>query len=178
MPPRPSARPATIAATAALACALAATAATAIAGVPVIPQRFTMQNATADCQGALPSFEGALRKRPTGIVNEGGAAAFVTCSMQGEVRGSSNPITWFGIGISNRAAAPLTVSCTAVLGIAGDQQFLTKSVTVQPTGRADIMWSANGDNGGVGYNGPVNYSCGLVAGSEVSYTYRRFYIEE
>ena len=34
-------------------------------------------NAVDTCQGSLPSFEGALRKRPLAIVNEGTSNAFV-----------------------------------------------------------------------------------------------------
>ena len=149
------------------------------AGVPVVPERWTMQNAVADCQGALPAFEGAIRKRPTGMANEGTGNAFLTCSMQGEFVTLPAANTWFGVSISNRAAEPVTVSCTAVLGITGLQTFLTKTVTVPPgNGRRDVSWAASVDNGNVPYGGPVNFSCALVPGSEASYTFRRFYIDE
>ena len=56
--------------------AAAASLACVFASAPVIaepvPRSLTV-NAAGACNGALPSFEGALRKRPTAISNEGAA---------------------------------------------------------------------------------------------------------
>ncbi len=46
----------------------------------VTQNRRFQANATSYCQAALPAFEGAIRKRPLAVQNEGTTNAFVTCS--------------------------------------------------------------------------------------------------
>lgn len=42
--------------------------------------RVSATNPAGICQGALPAFETAIRKRPLAVQNEGDSTTFVTCS--------------------------------------------------------------------------------------------------
>jgi len=77
-------------------------------------------NAVDSCNGALPGFEGALRKRPLGIANEGAASAFVTCSF-------TNAYNLSGIldglvFVTNRRATSVDITCTFVNGLVAEAQ--------------------------------------------------------
>lgn len=79
--------------------------------------RTHVQNAVGVCQGALPSFEGAIRKRPLGINNEGSTPAFVSCTVNSEASYLAQVIQDFAILLTNRG--PVTeLTCTLVDGIA------------------------------------------------------------
>jgi len=49
-------------------------------------ERLSMANAVGRCQGALPNYEGAIRKRPLAVQNEGTGSAFVTCAFLSSCR--------------------------------------------------------------------------------------------
>lgn len=72
-------------------------------------------NAVDMCNGALPGFEGALRKRPLAIANEGGASAFVTCSFTSgyNMTGIYDAVVF----ATNRGTSAVNVTCTFVNGV-------------------------------------------------------------
>lgn len=84
-------------------------------------QRLSYQNGGNACTGALPTYEGALRKRPTAIANQGSDFAFVTCSAEGDYLRSTTPTTVV-IRVTNRNANSVDLSCTF---INGDAQYGT-----------------------------------------------------
>ncbi len=101
--------------------ALLATAATA-ALLSAAPARANdWSNAVDVCQGALPGYEAALRKRPLAIVNEGDEAAFVSCSIRaplGNMEGGGTDVTQIIVLLTNRGSEAQSVTCTLVDGVA------------------------------------------------------------
>lgn len=77
-------------------------------------QRFDLANGSADCQSALPVFDGNIRKRPTAISNEGTKSAFVSCSVHNNNNGAVSVV--FGVTLTNNSAADVDVNCSMVNG--------------------------------------------------------------
>ena len=106
----------------------------------LLPRSF-VQNATGACQAALPYYEGAIRKRPLAIQNEGDANAFINCSLVGTER-STGGLKEARIVVLNFTDAPLDVSCTLIGEVTeASMAFLTKSMTVpaNQTGSAHAL---------------------------------------
>lgn len=126
-------------------------------------------NAVDVCQGALPNFEGALRKRPLAIANEGASPSFVSCSLRTPLSAQEN-VTGLIVLFTNRAAAAQAFSCTLVEGVAapfGSPVFQPKA-TVLPAGAFGALgWDQHGDNGGDVYEIP-NLNCALPPGVEIN----------
>jgi hypothetical protein len=125
-------------------------------------------NAVDVCQGSLPSFEGALRKRPLAIANEGSSSSFVSCSIRAPL--DSEVVTGVAVVFTNRSTATRTVSCTLVDGIA--EPFATPVFQPKPvalaTGAFGILsWFQDADNGGDPYAIP-NLNCSLPPGVEIN----------
>jgi hypothetical protein len=128
-------------------------------------------NAVDVCQGSLPSFEGALRKRPLAIANEGTSSSFVSCSLQVPI----GPEDMVGVLtlFSNRSASNQIVSCTLVDGIAlpypnNAPAYQPKAVLIEDGEYGILQWTAGGDNGGDPYDLP-NLNCSLPAGVEINF---------
>lgn len=135
-------------------------------------ERHTLSASPADrCQGALPSFEGALRKRPLGVQNEGAATAFVTCAfaVEGlqEEAGSYSLSTWYYN--ANQVATNLT--CTAVSGFqTGTNEYVSQTVTIAAGQQGQLFWDDADFASGLG-DGLIAISCGLPVGVAVNDTY-------
>lgn len=137
-------------------------------------------NATSLCNGALPAFETAIRKRPLAVQNEGASNAFVTCSFSTQYDTASiNNVGYFGVFFNNQAAAPVVVSCTGVAGFDSNTTnvFISKSTTIAPGGSGEIFFQPI-DNGGLGYYPLVNVSCNLPAGAGINDTYVGFNVDD
>ena len=66
-----------------LSLAVALTAATLSPNAQAVTvNRDYLSHGTANCQSALPVFDGNIRKRPAAVANEGTATAFVTCDSE------------------------------------------------------------------------------------------------
>ncbi len=77
-------------------------------------------NAVDMCNGALPGYEGALRKRPLAIANEANANAFVTCSF---TNGYNNAGIYDAVVFAtNRGDSAATINCTFVNGVVPEVQ--------------------------------------------------------
>ena len=120
-------------------------------------------NAGAHCQGALPNFEGSIRKRPLGVQNEGTSNAFVTCGVptQGRITGLEVYATTF-------SGADAQVTCTAVSGWqGGSNDYVPMTVTTPANGNwAGMFWEPS-DFGGTDFF-PSNFvalSCNLAPGT-------------
>jgi len=129
-------------------------------------------NATGACNGALPSFEGAIRKRPTGILNQGTTSAFVSCSVTTD--GGMNPgYDTAIVYLVNRGTSSAAVDCTFVNGIAAElspmvpTQFYPKTVGI-PAGEAvAVSWEASEFELEKFLN-IVNFSCNLPPKVEIA----------
>lgn len=136
----------------------------------VVPaQAATLSNAVESCQGSLPNFEGALRKRPLAVSNEGTSTAFVSCSMA-KILGSPSGITAVYGLFTNRTGAPVSISCTLVDGYAGPGAapvYLPKTLSVAANNYATLFWTSAADNGGIAFV-LANLNCALPAGTEIN----------
>ncbi len=149
-----------------LTLAAVSLAATALHSSPVHASDWA--NAVDTCQGSLPSFEGALRKRPLGINNEGTANAFVSCSMR--VPLNDDTVESILVLVTNRAAASADLACTLVDGLAspfGTATYQPKTTSVAAGAATVVSWSSSVDNGGDPYVIP-NLNCALPPGMEIN----------
>src|SRR5690606_3473208 len=138
-------------------------------------ERSAISNATGICNGSLPSYEGALRKRPTGIANEGGSNAFVGCSMTGDTwnAGTSGVFAYF----VNRGTQAATINCTFVDGVAAEfgiypAQYHPGSIEAG-AGEAGVMEFSAAE--GERFTSLSNINCTLPPGTEINmlaYIYR------
>lgn len=159
----------------ALGAALVAAAAT---GAPAHATRVTAQ-ATAICQGALPAFETAIRKRPLALQNEGTQAAFVTCAFvnPGPSDGSAR-VEAVLVYLQNVNAQTQQVSCTAVNSTAtaspAPALYLTKGAFVTPsaTSSTQLRFAAAEFGGGASVlpGDTVGVSCNLPPGVGITGT--------
>ncbi len=124
-------------------------------------------NGVSHCQGALPSFEGAFRKRPLAIDNEGTSPAFLTCAFELRSTGALGHAVdvWFG----NNTATPKTINCTGVQGFNGDSEAVVRSVVVPASSQDNITWVDADFTAGIG--GLLSISCQLPPGTGVNDTY-------
>jgi hypothetical protein len=150
----------------ALALSAASMGATAI-------ERLDLSNGVGVCQGALPAFEGQLRKRPTAISNEGTAGAFVSCSTT-QNWFAEEPAEEIGLVITNNTLSPVTVQCTMVAGIKYvgfmSPMLFPKSFTVPGGETVEDGWTT-ADNGGQAFPASLNTSCNLPPGVEIGSVY-------
>ena len=117
---------------------LATAIAVVVAVVASAPQAFAHRasaQAVAACQGALPAFEGQIRKRPLAVQNEGSADAFVTCALLNlGYNSGTHRISGGTLYLQNLGGGSRTVSCTAVNSSAvaapGSPLYATRSVSV------------------------------------------------
>jgi len=135
----------------------------------------TFDAAAGSCQGALPNFEGLLRKRPMAVANEGTSTAFVSCSVHMpsifNVGGATNPgMDQVWLGFRNRSAAAVTVNCSLVTSNGAGVASLTiaKSVSVPAGGFTEAFWSGAADNGGTNFRLPA-FSCALPPSTDITH---------
>ena len=142
-----------------VALALMLISAPAGAGVP--SNLRTMTHATGACQAALPAYEGAIRKRPLALVNEGTDSAFVTCAFPGFEGGTFGGLTiWF----TNFGDAAAVLRCTFVTGTAATGvphavlPVYTSRIRELPAGASDALFLTSGD---ASTDAPTSVSCAL-----------------
>jgi len=102
--------------------------------------RFFFQNAGSACTGARPTYEGALRKRPLAIANEGDVPAFVTCSPTADANGANgkSALTF----ATNHGTTAIELNCTLVNGNELDSALYTPQTKIlQPGEAAGIGWT-------------------------------------
>lgn len=154
-------KPSTIAAL----CAVFTAAGVAAPASAATVTRTFYQNGGSACTGALPTYEGALRKRPKAIANEGAAAAFITCSALSNDQNSSMPNVAFAY-FTNRGASAASVSCTMVNG----DEFYGSTATTQtlelPAGRFLSMFFSPESSQFDHFS--VSLSCRLPPGVELN----------
>lgn len=126
-------------------------------------------NAVNVCQGALPNFEGSLRKRPLGVNNEGASTAFVSCSTHVD---DGEEIISVNVLFHNRNEGTAQVSCTMVSGLAqpfpqGTPVYLPKTFEIAAGQPYVASWQKDTDNGGTPFY-TANLSCALPPGIEIN----------
>jgi len=131
-------------------------------------------NPSSYCQAALPVFEGAIRKRPLAVQNEGSTNAFITCSMTRNYQTSS--VTRFQMYAQTLSGAVTNLSCTFVAGYAtGAIQSVVKTVALPANGsQGSLTWEAADFTGGVFPDTQYNLSCNLLPGVGLNDSYLAF----
>lgn len=138
----------------------------------VTVQNVMSTQGTSRCQGALPSFEGAFRKRPLVYKNEGTASAFVTCAFPINIGTALSGGNGLDVYFSNDTAASATITCNAVTGwYTGTNEYAAKTITINAGQQADALWTASDfPNGGLD-DGLITISCSLPPGVGINDTY-------
>lgn len=151
----------------------------AVYSTPTTAQEVMHVNASqavARCQGALPAFETAIRKRPLAIQNEGASSSFVTCGFELDVGESitGGPLA-VDVYFINNNAAEVTVNCTAVTGFAGgDNEYVAFAADLVPGTSEEInnIFVLDEDFVGGGMEtGLVALSCNLPSGVGITDSY-------
>lgn len=141
-------------------------------------ERLELTNATGLCQGALPSFEGNLRKRPSGIINTSTTqSAFVSCSTTQNffTPATGGTASVLGLLLTNPTSASVSFSCTLVtgfnyVGVSSPMQY-PKTFVVPAGATSEVQWTAEDDNAGEPFPASLNVSCNLPAGTEIGSVY-------
>lgn len=126
-------------------------------------------SAVAACQGALPAYEGTLRKRPLAMQNEGTAPAFISCAFPVE-----NLLWRFEVALRSFDATEVTVTCTVVNGYdAGVTVYATKTAVLPASGVPQIMSWVPADFGASGSfpSMQVAMTCALPRGASLGRTW-------
>ena len=135
--------------------------------------RRTLENGGSACTGALPTYEGALRKRPQAIANEGSNAAFITCSLMTDERRPAAPHFAY-VRLLNLTASPVSATCTFVNGAhweGSTSEVLTLEISANSS--RNFQW------GVVGGTTPftkrhINFSCALPPGIALAFAGQEF----
>lgn len=138
-------------------------------------ERTVFSHAAANCQAALPVFDGNIRKRPKAVANEGTSTAFITCAFE-QLPEAGNRVQRAVVVFVNRNAGPVSVSCTFVNGFLDNalSPSLTKTTTLQGNQVGSLFASALADNGNQNFS-YVASSCALPPGVEIAYTTLTFF---
>jgi len=126
-------------------------------------QRSFASDAVANCQPAMPTFEGNIRKRPMALANEGNTTVFITCgSEHHNAEGLALEVYFV-----NRAGSPnAVVQCSLVIGFITRGLVLTKaSEPIIVGSQGWIQWTVD-DNLGFLLNSPT-LSCALPPGVDI-----------
>ena len=123
------------------------------------------------CQGALPSYEGAIRKRPLAVQNEGGISAFVTCAFLTDQYNTN--VSGFRVHAATNNGQAATLHCTAVVGYQnGGPFYAAKSVALSNSGaQGSIYWSEVDFDGPISASQPISLSCSLPPGAGLNDMY-------
>ena len=137
----------------------------------VTSARVFNQNATGNCQSALPTFDGQIRKRPLAIQNEGTAPAFVSCAFMSPSNLAG--VTQVTLLADNNTGSPVDISCTLVSGVShnGVPKYFPKTITMAAnSGLNGFTWTT-ADNGGANFTDyDLSASCNLPVGTGLSAT--------
>lgn len=132
--------------------------------------------AVDNCNGALPGYEGALRKRALAIANEGTASAFVSCSVATNEADSTGNVG-FAVYATNRGAEPQVLSCTFIDGVTAELAVLRPSLVaavyrpkilaISP-GQANVLLWTPDEFGLKRFTAYGSVSCSLPPGMELN----------
>lgn len=148
--------------------AVAALASLCALASPPANASFESTNASGTCQGALPAFAGTLRARPLALGNEGGSAAFATCSIpSGSAGTTSKAITEAYAYVTNSGSSTATVTCTLVDGYSDEASYLPKSATLAAGSSTLLQWSSTELPGAPTKFKSPNFSCSLPPGTAI-----------
>lgn len=127
----------------------------------------TASHGTANCQAALPVFDGKIRKRPLAIANEGSTTAFVTCDFE-TLPTLIGKVIIVNVRLHNASATARQVSCLLLdsFGTNVYSPSLSKTVQLAPQSHGELEWLATDDNDGNNYTTP-SMSCALPPGVEI-----------
>jgi hypothetical protein len=142
-----------------------------------VADRIESLSPVLSCQGALPAYEGKLRKRPMALVNEGSTTAFVTCGLTADENGPYSD--WPGpraleIEVANyTGTSDTTVKCTVaeVLGY-----YYPVDIEVAAGTSSQYLWVAYPLTEGQAFGQRWTFyrpaiSCALPPGTQINRVY-------
>lgn len=121
--------------------------------------------ATAACSGPLPAYDGALRRSPLGIRNQGNENVFISCSLPADYVGDMTSGT-VQPSFHNFGVIPATVKCTMVAGMR-EYGFgsVAATTSVAASGDNQISWFSIDKHD---IFGSYNFSCILPPNVEIN----------
>lgn len=138
----------------------------------VVASKRFYQNAAGICQASLPSFEGAIRKRPTAVANEGASSAFVSCSAPTSAEQTIG-VTQISVVLYNRTASAIPVTCTFVHSFQSGGTLAPKTISVPANSRAFLNFTP-ADVGNPASLAFANFNCALEPGTDVGYVFYNY----
>lgn len=145
----------------------------------IFVDRVSTANAVGRCQGALPNYEGAIRKRPLALQNEGSTSVFVTCAFLSDQ--TNLAVNDFGLYARTTTGIATTLNCTAVVGYdTGTVEYSAKSTELPASGEQESIFWDNADfpESGISPSLPVTISCALPAGAGLNNTYFDYVVQD
>jgi hypothetical protein len=151
--------------------------ATSLAPIAPVHAGTATTMAVDNCNGALPGFEGALRKRALAIANEGTTNAFVSCAATtNEAQSAGN--SQIAVFATNRAETPQILSCTFVDGFGPEivalspkgiplAVYRSKVVAIAPGTATALSWTAT-EFAVTTFSEYASVSCNLTPGMELN----------
>jgi hypothetical protein len=122
---------------------------------------------TANCQSALPVFDGSIRKRPMALANEGVTTSFVTCDSE-NINAEDTGFHHVEIYFRNRSGNDgVAVSCTLVDGVGQASSFLPRQSNPVFIGGTAVVYWDSADNEDANFGAPA-ISCALPAGVDIT----------
>lgn len=118
---------------------------------------------SGNCDRALPVYDDGVRKRPLGVVNEGATSRYINCTFESV---KQKDVTDFGVTYKNFSQSPQQVTCTGVVGIDGDADYLPRTQTVASGASRDFYWvNLNG------WKSTTAVQCNVHADGALTYTW-------
>ena len=150
-----------------IALALGLGASPQLSAATVVRSHFS--HGTANCQSALPVFDGSIRKRPMALANEGVTTSFVTCDSENiNADAETTGFHLVEIYFRNRSGNDgVAVSCTLVDGVDQASSFLPKQSTLMFIGGTAAVYWDSADNEDTNFGAPA-ISCALPAGVDIT----------
>lgn len=128
------------------------------------------------CRPALPAFDGMIRTRPLGLVNESSSVAWITCALTGHHTGKTRVIDVRFIGAGNGPRTCTLVSWQPTNTGVAAVGYQTLSSSTLPGWETKIRWTAAVHNGGATY-ASMAVSCQLPPGDGIE-SLRQMFLEE
>jgi len=136
-----------------------------------VAARTVLANAANSCIPSRPAYEGAVRKRPLAVQNEGDTDAFVTCAFAND-----GTVYYFQMAIQNQTPVPKNVTCTAVNGsnnIQTPAAYMVKTAFLAPNSYLMLTFDGSDFGGTAGNPLPSDFigaNCILIPGTGIGET--------
>lgn len=135
--------------------------------------RDEVRSAADICRPALPAFDGMIRVRPLGIVNESSSVAWVTCALTGHTVGRTRVIELMFMDAGSDIRTCTLVSWKATNTGITALGYQEGSTVLLDGWETKIRWTSAISNGGATYASAA-ISCPLAPGDGIRHVRQMF----